>query len=180
MYVISFIQIKHIKSEKIIPSLCNGSLYQKAAGLIFQSRQSRSKYSFLDDLTERGLFNVKKGLKSSVKEIIADSSAFYESIHVNIIEAFMSANTSSITLSDIETELRFGLMLNARKFPKYNQAKISPFDIEDALILFTGQFTQQESSDLVDIVKDGTVFCKILEHYYGEKKSVEDVCLDLT
>jgi hypothetical protein len=61
---------------------------------------------FLDTLMEHGYLDFKASFKDCVKGMIADRTPFFESIHSNIIEAFMSSSMDVIKVEDVVQFLR--------------------------------------------------------------------------
>lgn len=114
----------------------------------------------MDSLQASGHFKVKRGLKTSVKEIIADSTAFYESMHVNIMEALMMADADSVGLDNVIDEMG--------RFEAFVEMKITPFDMEDALLIYVNLFTESDDDEITDLVsglRSGIIPCKIISRY---------------
>ncbi|KAJ3226399.1 Calmodulin-regulated spectrin-associated protein 2 [Clydaea vesicula] len=170
--------IHNIATNTIISSLCEGTLYEKATDIVLNelsegkaeinNAKTKIKFLFLDKLVSKGFFKFKKKLSNSVKEMIGDTSPFYESIHSNIIEAIMAANQHvSMPLRIIEEELNL--------FDNRNKA-ICPFDYEDGILIWlnlircTFEEKPKEIDDIMKSLKDGKLFLFILQYYNKEPK----------
>ncbi|KAJ3171994.1 Calmodulin-regulated spectrin-associated protein 1 [Geranomyces variabilis] len=165
---------KLIPRAKLIPYLCSGHLYAAVASQIF----GETSPEYLDHLTTHGYLKFKSSLRDSISDMIADDTPFYESIHCNLMEALITASCRNMGTGNIVDHIR-------RRFPTFNIAALYPYDLEDALLIWSNQCLAQlrkeatnalsSSSPLAQAMcdtpdvdelgpgfSDGLVFCLIL------------------
>ena len=58
----------------------------------------KTDLQFLNHLMEKGLLNIQS---QSIRDMITDENPFYESIHINVISAFMEWDSRSIDLDEL-------------------------------------------------------------------------------
>ncbi|KAJ3000568.1 hypothetical protein HDV02_004863 [Globomyces sp. JEL0801] len=173
--------------KPVIQILCNCKLYNALNTLLFhpntkiniESFESKpvdyqSECSFLKDLTAKGYLNIQESLLNSVKEMIKDSNPFYESIHINIISAFLANEAKLMSIDPIVEYM-------GKTFPDFNESQNYPYDIEDALLMWMNQclIVLKQTSDFKDVnefeelskdLDDGWMLCQVLEGYFGHLK----------
>lgn len=92
---------------------------------------------------DTGVLNFKSNLKSSIKEMIRDTQPFYESVHVNILNALMNAYYyKSLTMETVVEKIKL--------FPGVSAAYLQPFDLEDALLIWVNQVINQHNKTNTD------------------------------
>ncbi|KAJ3140522.1 Calmodulin-regulated spectrin-associated protein 3 [Geranomyces variabilis] len=123
---------KLIPRAKLIPFLCSGNLYAAVASQIF----GETSPEYLDHLTTHGYLKFKSSLRDSISDMIADDTPFYESIHCNLMEALISASCRNVGIGNIVDHIR-------RRFPSFNIAALYPYDLEDALLIWSNQCLAQ-------------------------------------
>ncbi|KAJ3417175.1 Calmodulin-regulated spectrin-associated protein 1 [Chytridiales sp. JEL 0842] len=147
-----------VPAGPIIPALTYGAVYEiasreicnrptasiKVDGLLPPPNQPKDetdtnwislKGGFLDTLMEHRYMDFKASFKDCVKDMIADRTPFFESIHSNIIEALMSSSMASVKVEDVTSFLQ-------TSFPKLAKKSIYPYDLEDALIIWSNWCAQ--------------------------------------
>ncbi|KAI8900905.1 hypothetical protein BC833DRAFT_580137 [Globomyces pollinis-pini] len=178
--------------KPVIQILCNCKLYNALNTLLFhpntkiniESFESKpvdyqSECSFLKDLTAKGYLNIQESLLNSVKEMIKDSNPFYESIHINIISAFLANEAKLMSIDPIVEYM-------GKTFPDFNESQNYPYDIEDALLMWMNQclIVLKQTSDFKDVnefeelskdLDDGWMLCQVLEGYFGHLKDPKNV-----
>ena len=131
---------------------------------------------FLENLIQHKLLNINENMVSSVKDMIVDSTPFYESIHINIISAFMQSQLSE-TL-DLEATVDYLEFV----FPTFDRSVTYPYDLEDSLLLWINQCLislknqndqvegadddDVELDDLVSTLDDAWMVAQVLQAYY--------------
>ncbi|KAJ3154000.1 Calmodulin-regulated spectrin-associated protein 1 [Geranomyces variabilis] len=150
---------KLILRAKLIPYLCSGHLYAAVASQIF----GETSPEYLDHLTAHGYLKFKSSLRDSISDMIADDTPFYEvkrfitvsqsqfiatafliirafwieqSIHCNLMEALITASCRNVGIGNIVDHIR-------RRFPTFNIAALYPYDLEDALLIWSNQCLAQ-------------------------------------
>ncbi|KAJ3315661.1 hypothetical protein HDV04_002075 [Boothiomyces sp. JEL0838] len=151
-------------SKSVIQVLCDCELYNLLNKLMFQSKETKSLENnlefksdtfsaFLDNLVKKGFLNIKASLLQSIKDMIRDQTPFYESVHINIIAAFMSADIRSIDLDP---------------FVKYLSQNFSSFDSSnEQWKSLVGDIS--EFDDLAQDLENGWMMCALIAGYYPEK-----------
>lgn len=86
----------------VVTNLTSGKLYQASATKIFPG----SSAAFLDVLIEKKFLNIQASLKDSVLEMVRDYEPFYDSIHMNIMEALCWASRRE-NLDEVVDEIRY-------------------------------------------------------------------------
>ncbi|KAJ3160887.1 Calmodulin-regulated spectrin-associated protein 1 [Geranomyces michiganensis] len=119
---------KFVPRAKLIPYLCSGRLYEAVASQIF----GEASPEYLDHLTTHGYLKFKSSLRDSIRDMIADDTPFYESIHCNLMEALIAASCRGVGVGNIVDHIR-------KRFPAFNIAALYPYDLEDALLIWTNQ-----------------------------------------
>ncbi|KAJ3021579.1 Calmodulin-regulated spectrin-associated protein 1 [Thoreauomyces humboldtii] len=114
---------KMIRRTRLIPCLCSGRLYQAAAS----EACGEASPEYLDHLTACGYLKFKTSLRDSIRDMIADDTPFYESIHCNLIEALIAASWREVSIGNVVEHIRF------------NIAAEYPYDLEDALVTWTNR-----------------------------------------
>ncbi|KAJ3131027.1 putative deoxyribonuclease tatdn3 [Physocladia obscura] len=139
-----------IPAGPVISALTFGAVYYTACVIIFELNaksiqsflpQSNSdetnKYPemFLETLATHKHLDFRAGLKDAVKDMVSDRTPFYESIHSKIIENLISASLRKFTVELVSIHLR-------ERFPRHNP-NYAPYDLEDALLMWTNACTLQ-------------------------------------
>ncbi|KAI9350883.1 hypothetical protein BDR26DRAFT_1003689 [Obelidium mucronatum] len=144
-----------IPAGPIISSLTYGALYYAACCIIFNENGERveieaflpekedetSKYPalYLETLQSKGFLDFRSSLKDTVKDMVADRSPFYESIHSKILENLIMASLRNFSTKLVWTHIK-------ERFPKYSPA-FAPYDIEDALLMWINTCALQLSEE---------------------------------
>jgi hypothetical protein len=164
-------------ASSIIEILCNGTIYTFLDNVFLQKQddildlsQLDKKNEFLDHLVEKGLLHIQS---DAIREMIHDQNPFYESIHINIISAFMDWETKSVEIDDLVSYMD-------KIFPNFNSKNTYPFDMEDCLLMWMNQcfsvvkkqydLNDMESFEFEDITKDiddGWMLCYVVGHYFN-------------
>ncbi|KAJ3323075.1 hypothetical protein HDU76_013738, partial [Blyttiomyces sp. JEL0837] len=84
---------------------------------------------FLERLISGGYLDFQSELKESIKAMLGDVNPFYEPIHHNIMEAFMSAYCRVVDIDAVVSHL-------SNQFPDYSSQTSHPYDLEDAFVLW--------------------------------------------
>ncbi|KAI8913764.1 hypothetical protein DFJ77DRAFT_46509 [Powellomyces hirtus] len=126
-----------IPRAALLPPLCSGSLYTALSSHIFNSSSNTTTHppnphAYLDHLTLHGYLKFKSSLTDSIRDMIADDTPFYESIHCNLLEAFMKASCRMWGVGNVVDHIR-------QHFPAYSIATLYPYDLEDALVIWANQ-----------------------------------------
>ncbi|KAI8809794.1 hypothetical protein BJ742DRAFT_770929 [Cladochytrium replicatum] len=147
-----------------VHALCSGELYTRAFHL---ATSKLPEYGMLlESLVDGGWLKLKRSMIGSVRDMMAERHPFYECIHATIIESLMAASYADLSVDTIVSELQ-------RIEPKQ---RYSPFDLHDALLLWTQLCRQCSKSspapddddvdgDLATLLLDGRSFAGVLSFY---------------
>ena len=128
---------------------------------------------FLDNLIELGLLKINQNIFTSIKDMVSDESPFHESVHINIISAFMQSQISNLKLEPTVDYLE-------KIFPSFDRSLTYPYDIEDALLLWINQClitvkvknlvpvedSAIELEDLISDADDAWMIALVIFHYF--------------
>jgi RNase H-fold protein (predicted Holliday junction resolvase) len=124
------IQITNKIPDAVINLICSSKLYQLADEFILGSKGANEDDVYLDHLIKIGSLNVQTHMLSSIKEMSHETSPFYESIHINIISAFMDSINRKLELDHIVEHLQ--------KCFEFDSDLNYPYDIEDGFLIWVG------------------------------------------
>ena len=171
--------------QSILKLLCAGRLYSVLCQHLFdyQAPHHSTLYStqpdsdFLDVLVKASYLNFKKNMQDSVKSMMSDETPFYESIHSNIISAFLAASARQTKVDDVVKQLC--------KFSEFDADNMYPYDLEDAMLCWMNlclsaarshpqleklvmDYEEDEFEDFGKDVQGGWMFCILLLYYYPD------------
>jgi hypothetical protein len=160
----------------VLDSLCSCVLYSFLDSVMLQKQDEildlsikETNFQFLDHLMELGLLNIQS---NTIKDMIQDQNPFYESIHINIISAFMEWETKSYDMDELVTYMD-------RHFVGFDSGMTYPFDMEDCLTMWMNQcfpvlyesygledLRDYEFEDVAKDLDDGWMLPLLIGHYF--------------
>ena len=196
-------------SPSLISILCSTQLYRFLTSNIlgdghyseadvksFKDQPIRSLIGtdFFDILMHKGYLKAQPHFMESLREMVSDTTPFYESIHSNVITALLRSSFDSFPIDNVVDHLK-------TVFEGFDSSLMYPYDLEDSMLIWLnqcilyakrnlGKFAQvaldgslESLPDVEDLGKDlmdGRVLCLLLMLYFGDKNDTACFAKTLT